>query len=63
MGSTRPRYDLSTSFNYNQGKVTASLDLGASTGLFDGDPRTYRTYPQQKTYYVSDTYYLSLIHI
>ena len=54
---SRPRYELSTSFNYNQGKVTASLDLGASTGLFDGDPRTYRTYPQQKTYYVSDTYY------
>ena len=54
---SRPRYELSTSFNYNQGKVTASLDLGAGTGLFDGDPRTYRTYPQQKTYYVSDTYY------
>ena len=54
---SRPRYDLSTSFIYNQGKVTASLDLGAGTGQFAGDLRTYRTYPQQKTYYVSDTYY------
>ncbi len=51
----RPRYNLSTNFNYKKDKVTASLQLGAGHGGFLGDFNSYRTYPKQGTYSASET--------
>ena len=51
----RPRYNLSTNFNYKKDKVTASLQLAAGHGGFLGNFNSYRTYPKQGTYSASET--------
>ena len=51
----RPRYNLSTNFNYKKDKVTASLQLGAGHGGYLGNFNSYRTYPKQGTYSASET--------
>ena len=53
--SDRPRYNLSTNFNYKKDKVTASLQLGAGHGGYLGNFNSYRTYPKQGTYSASET--------
>ena len=51
----RPRYNLSTNFNYKKDKVTASLQLAAGHGGYLGNFNSYRTYPKQGTYSASET--------
>ena len=53
--SDRPRYNLSTNFNYKKDKVTASLQLAAGHGGYLGNFNSYRTYPKQGTYSASET--------
>lgn len=49
-------YRASTNLNYQQGKTTASLQLGAGEERFQSDLGVYRTYPAQRTSFTSDTH-------
>lgn len=48
-------YRVNAGLNYQQGKVSASLQLGGGQPNYTGDFNTYRTYPIQHTYSSSET--------